>query len=649
MVVGYLPTWSGYPNSVNNVDLTKITHLNIAFANPNADGDIIMSDGTLINLGTVVTAAHNANVKILVSIGGAGAPGSTYNNLIVNSQTAFIDKIVQFAVDNNLDGIDVDIEGDVLNGTTLNSTQYEGFIVELETALHAENKLMTAALATWFAFRVTNLAASKFDFINLMSYDAYGTWTGPGQHSSYSFAVEDLTYWSTTKAVPLNKLTVGVPFYGYRWTNTGSAALNFIGITNLYTNSEFSDEARPANGGIVYYNGIPTIKQKTALAIEQAGGIMIWQLTGDATGAKSLLSAIDEVIQGHSTNIAPTVSISSPTASTSFNEGENITVSINASDADGDILKTDYFAGTFKIGETYGAPTDFIWSGAGAGVYSITVAITDNLGKTTVSSAVSITVNAASSSLPFSGTAISIPGKVEAENFNLGGNNVAYRDLTAVNSGGVYRTGRVDIENCVDAGGGHNVGWIDGGEWLEYTIDVTTNGVYDFSVRSASQNADAVLYIEMDGVNITGNIELPNTSGWQKWQTTTLIGVSLSQGLKKMRIQTASGGFNLNYVEILTSTATSVTNSATNNSATTTIYPNPLSNSATLRFHLKQSGNTKIVIIDLFGKELINYHNLFFSNGQQEYSLQTSELPVGIYICLVTTENETKAIRFTKE
>src|SRR5690606_30894879 len=112
-------------------------------------------------------------------------------------------------------------------------------------------------------------------------------------------------------------------------------------------------------------------------------------LTGDATGAKSLLGAIDEVIQGHSTNTAPTVSISSPATSTSFNEGETITISINASDADGEILKTDYFAGTIKIGESYGLPTDFIWSGAGPGTYSITAAVTDNLGKTTVSTAIS--------------------------------------------------------------------------------------------------------------------------------------------------------------------------------------------------------------------------------------------------------------------
>ena len=51
-------------------------------------------------------------------------------------------------------------------------------------------------------------------------------------------------------------------------------------------------------GKILYYNGIPTIKQKTALAKEKASGIMIWQVKGDAKGNLSLLKAINEVAQG---------------------------------------------------------------------------------------------------------------------------------------------------------------------------------------------------------------------------------------------------------------------------------------------------------------------------------------------------------------
>lgn len=376
-VVGYLPNWGGYPNTINNVDLTKVTHINIAFANPDVNGDL--QAGSLTDIATVVTAAHAQSVKVLISIGGAGAPGSTYTNLIVNDLSGFVTKLVQYTIDNNLDGIDVDIEGDVLNGTTMTSTQYDNFITALEVGLHAQSKLMTSALATWFANRVTNNAASKFDFINVMSYDAYGTWTGPGQHSPYSLAVSDFVYWNTTKAVPAAKLTVGVPFYGYFW-GTSSTSYNYSNVVNTYAGTQNTDMYKPASGGIIYYNGIPTIKQKTNYAMSTAGGIMIWQLAGDAIGSNSLLNAIDEVRQGYATNVAPTISITAPATSTVYTEGDTVQIDVNAADSDGSILKVEYFAGTFKIGEVFTAPYTLKWFGAGAGAYSLTAKVTDNIG-----------------------------------------------------------------------------------------------------------------------------------------------------------------------------------------------------------------------------------------------------------------------------
>lgn len=637
-VIGYLPTWNGYPNSINNVDLTKVTHLNIAFANPNSSGDINTAGGTLSDLATVVTAAHTANVKVLMSIGGAGAPGATYTNLINTDLTGFVNKIVQYAVDNNLDGIDVDIEGDVLNGTTMTSTQYENFITALETGLHAQNKLMTAALATWFASRVTNNAASKFDFINIMSYDAYGTWTGPGQHSSYTLAVNDLNYWKTTKGIAANKLTVGVPFYGYFW-GTSNYASRYGSIVSSYSGSENTDQVNPSSGGVLYYNGIPTIKQKTVLAIEQAGGIMIWELTQDATGPNSLLSAIDEVVDNYSTNVAPTVSITAPGGGTTYTEGDTIAIDINANDTDGSIMKTEYFAGTFKIGEQYGAPTTMKWSNAGPGTYSLTVITTDNIGASAISSAISVTVSAAGASLPFTGTALSIPGKIEAENFNLGGTGVAYTDGSAANEGGAYRTGRADIEVCADNGGGYDVGWTAAGEWLEYTVEVTASGQYDFQTRVATQNSGKSFYITIDGTNVTGTINVPNTTGWQKWQTVTAGNISLSQGIKKMRIVFTTGDFNINYVNTVVSTPTSLlpmnTFEYSNN-----VYPNPVIQTSLLHFYLKQSGTTKIALYDELGREQFQLVNEFMQAGEHEITLYRNGLPKGIYFCRIMNEEE---------
>ena len=72
--------------------------------------------------------------------------------------------------------------------------------------------------------------------------------------------------------------------------------MSFKGITIKYPGSEKTDSVTVTGGGIVYYNGIPTIKAKAALALHKAGGIMIWQLLQDAADNNSLLSAINVTI-----------------------------------------------------------------------------------------------------------------------------------------------------------------------------------------------------------------------------------------------------------------------------------------------------------------------------------------------------------------
>ena len=71
------------------------------------------------------------------------------------------------------------------------------------------------------------------------------------------------------------------------------------------------------------------------------------------------------------------------------------------------------------------------------------------------------------SSGPFSGTPVSLPGTIQAENYDTGGSAVAYSDSTSGNSGGAYRNDNVDIESTTDTGGGYDVGWIAPGRVVE--------------------------------------------------------------------------------------------------------------------------------------------------------------------------------------
>ncbi len=158
-------------------------------------------------------------------------------------------------------------------------------------------------------------------------------------------------------------------------------------------------------------------------------------------------------------------------------------------------------------------------------------------------------------STPFGGTPVSLPGTVEAENFDEGGSDVAYFDTTAGNSGGKYRTTDVDIESSADAGAGYNVGWTGVGEWLKYTVNVPTAGTYDLDVRVAANGTGGTFHIEFNGVDKTGPMAIPNTGGWQKWVTLTKTGVSLNAGQQVMRLVIDSAAptgviGNFNYITV---------------------------------------------------------------------------------------------------
>jgi endonuclease/exonuclease/phosphatase family metal-dependent hydrolase len=152
-------------------------------------------------------------------------------------------------------------------------------------------------------------------------------------------------------------------------------------------------------------------------------------------------------------------------------------------------------------------------------------------------------------------TVRAIPGLIEAEDFDTGANGTAYWDGSAGNSGGQYRSTDVDIEGCSE--GGFNVGWIGSGEWLNYTVSVPTAGNYTLEFRVASPGGGGALRADFGGENKTGWVAVPATGGWQSW-TTVRKSVSLSAGVQVMRLVFDTGGFNVNYVNVVAgSTASS--------------------------------------------------------------------------------------------
>ena len=288
-VVGYLPRGVDLSGQTGMPDLGEITHLNIAFMNPDSTGVFPVDE----SIGTLTRLAHANGVSVLLSIGGGNPPGYLKTLLGGSHQAALIQALVALTERYGCDGIDVDLEGDFIDSS------YERFVKNLAVALRAKKKLMTAAIATAYANSYTDAALAQFDFVNVMSYDKTGPWNpaNPGPHAPMSMAVDDLAYWGGTRGIPKAKMTLGLPFYGYGFGANAPESMSYGDIVQQYPTARDSDQLTVAGGGIVYYNGAVTIKAKTTLALQKAGGVMIWQLLQDAAGERSLLKAINKTIK----------------------------------------------------------------------------------------------------------------------------------------------------------------------------------------------------------------------------------------------------------------------------------------------------------------------------------------------------------------
>ena len=124
---------------------------------------------------------------------------------------------------------------------------------------------------------------------------------------------------------------------------------------------------------------------------------------------------------------------------------------------------------------------------------------------------------------------ITLPATVQAENFDTGGEGVAYHDTEAKNLGGKYRTGEgVDLETTTDTGGGFAIGTGRAGEWVEYTVKVPATGTYDIGLRVSSGGAGGKAHVEYNGRNVTGSLTVAPTGGWQLWTTVWKNGITLA-------------------------------------------------------------------------------------------------------------------------
>jgi len=154
--------------------------------------------------------------------------------------------------------------------------------------------------------------------------------------------------------------------------------------------------------------------------------------------------------------------------------------------------------------------------------------------------------------LPF--TNHSVPGIIYAANYDLGRPGEAFLDQTTsnpYNSGDAYRNDAVDIESCSDVSPtiGYDVGWLDPGDWMKYSVATFPAGPFSISVRAAALSAGGSFHVEIGGSNVTGVINVPATGGWQSWGTLPPRAFTNSAPASSFHVVVDTSGFNLHRLQ----------------------------------------------------------------------------------------------------
>ena len=200
-----------------------------------------------------------------------------------------------------------------------------------------------------------------------------------------------------------------------------------------------------------------------------------------------------------------------------------------------------------------------------------------------------------------------IPGAIEAVNYDLGTNGVAYFDTEYKrirwdvnqpwNLGYTYRNDGVDIE---EKDGFYNIGWIEDNEWVKYTAEIAYDGKYNISFQIASTSTNGQVQVLIDDQVIIQSLNLPNTGGWDNWQTITEDSVELPRGTHSMRLNFIRGGFNLRKMSF-SLLDNSIIEKVTSYLYIGKNYPNPFNSRTTIPVILTRPTEIQMTVFDMKG------------------------------------------------
>lgn len=336
-------------SDLSRIDAAKLTHINYAFALVNEGSEVYFRSPDVAGRHLAALnelKAKNPQLKVLLSIGGWGADHFSDAALTEASRARFAESAVALLTRHQLDGLDIDWEypghpGPGIKYRPEDKQNFTALLRELRQSLEAasaragrtgsERYVLTIASSDGAYFQRTEMSLLHpyLDWINVMTYDRYGSWSATTGHHAGLFATRGAEHAPTVDSavrqhleagIPREKIVVGAAFYGRAWSGVDRANHGLLQPHGKYLTGDFSyarlasefigrpdfeerwdAEAQSSylwhseSGTFISYESPAALRAKAAyVRSHHLGGIMYWEQSDDPDNV--LLSVLDAAL-----------------------------------------------------------------------------------------------------------------------------------------------------------------------------------------------------------------------------------------------------------------------------------------------------------------------------------------------------------------
>lgn len=297
--------------------------------------------------------------------------------------------------------------------------------------------------------------------------------------------------------------------------------------------------------------------------------------------------------------------------------GKSVDFSVTLRNTDSGIKSVTYYAGDTKIGEG----ESFTWTPEEAGNYSIKVVVITNSNEEVKGSS---SVKVVEPNKPYQGKTATIPGTIEAENYDEGASGMAYYDQSEGNKcddfTNYYREDDVDLKEISD---GVAVGSFQGDEWMAYTVDVKEDGEYEVTMRLGEGGDSGSLSVELDESDVTMKVSVKKLGSWGVFEEVALQNVTLKKGVQTMTIKNTGSWIDVDWIKFKKVGGSGVDETF---AAPIAIGPNPAST------EVKVYGVTPISV------EIISAEGVVVKKSNDDV-ISVADLQEGNYMIRIVTDN----------